>query len=120
MARAAAGVGDPAADYRLAAAAYGEAYERRASLKALLSLALATEHLGDKQRALGLYLQALALRPPHSTAWAVRERLAGLYLALGDRAEAERQARQALGEVPERDRPGLVERLRGSGLVPGA
>jgi tetratricopeptide (TPR) repeat protein len=120
MARAAAGAGDPAEDHRLAAAAYQQAYERRPSLKALLSLGLATERLGDKQRAVDLYLQALAMRPPYSTSWAVRERLAGLYLALGNRAEAERQAQQAQFEVPDRDRRGLVERLRAAGLVPGA
>jgi tetratricopeptide (TPR) repeat protein len=120
MARAAARAGDPAEDYRRAAAAYAEAYGLRPSLKALISLGLATEMLGDKPRAVELYEQALARNAPHSTAWAVRERLAGLYLALGNRAEAERQAQQSMEQSPDRDRPALVERLRAARLIPGA
>src|SRR5207249_2450029 len=46
--------------------------------------------------------------------------LADLYMALGNRAEAQRQAQQAWSEVPDRDRSGLGERLRAAGLVPGA
>ena len=57
-------------------------------------------------------------RPPSTTSWAVHEQLAGLYLALGNRAEAQRQAQQAWSEVPDRDRPGLGERLRAAGLLP--
>jgi len=120
MARAASGSGDASRDYRLAAEAYAHAFERRASLKALLSLGLAYERQGDKPRALDIYLQALAMRPPSSTSWAVHEQLAGLYLALGNRPEADRHAQLAQFEVPERDRRGLTERLRAAGLIPPA
>jgi tetratricopeptide (TPR) repeat protein len=120
MARAKARVGDPTEDYRRAAAAYADAYGRRPSLKAILSLGLAYEGLGEKERAIDAYNRALAMRPPYGTSWAVHEQLARLYLALGNRAEAERQAQQAWFEVPDRDRPGLAERLRAAGLAPGA
>jgi hypothetical protein len=60
------------------------------------------------------------MHPPSSTAWAVHEELAGLYLALGNRPEAERQAQQAWFEVPDKDRPGLGERLRAASLIPGS
>ena len=119
MARAAAGAEDPAQDYRRAADAYAQAYGRRPSLKAILSLGLAYERLGEKQQAVDTYLRALAMLPPTTTSWAVHEQLAGLYLALGNRAEAERQAQQAWAEVPQRDRPGLGDRLRAAGLLPG-
>jgi tetratricopeptide (TPR) repeat protein/O-antigen ligase len=120
MARGKAGADDPTQEYRRAADAYAQAYGRRPSLKAILSLGLAYERLGEKQQAVDTYLRALAMRPPYSTSWAVHEQLAGLYLALGNRAEAERQAQQAWFEVPDRDRPGLGERLRAAKLLPGA
>ena len=119
MARAKSGAPDPVQDYRRAAEAYGQAYGLRPSLKAILSLGLAYERLDQKQQAVDIYLRALAMLPPYGTSWAVHEQLAGLYLALGNRAEAERQAQQAWFEVPDRDRPGLGERLRAARLLPG-
>jgi hypothetical protein len=50
----------------------------------------------------------------------VHEQLAGLYLALGNRAEAERHAAQAWSEVPDRDRQGLGDRLRAASLLAGS
>lgn len=119
MARAKAGVGDPAGDYRRAAAAYTRAAERRLSLKAVLGVGMALERLGEKERAVDAYNRALAMNPPYSTAWAVHEQLGGLYLALGNRPEAERHAQQAVWQSPEKERQTLVERLRSAGLIAG-
>ena len=119
MARAKAAVGDPMEDYRRAAGAYAQAWERRNSLKAIVSLALAYERLGEKERAVDAYSRALAMSPPHATAWAIHEQLAGLHLALGNRPEAERHARDALGQSPDKERKTLLERLRSAGLAAG-
>jgi tetratricopeptide (TPR) repeat protein/O-antigen ligase len=119
MARAGAAVGDPAEDYRRAAAAYAQAWERRPSVKAMVSMALAHERLGEKQQAVGAYNQALAMNPPAPTASAIHEQLGGLYLALGDRVEAERQAQLALWRSQDRDKTVLLQRLRAAGLIPG-
>jgi tetratricopeptide (TPR) repeat protein len=119
MARARAEPGDPAEDYRRAAAAYAQAWSLRHSLKAIVNLAVAYERLGETQQAIAGYEQALAMKPPIGTGWAYRERLAVLHLRLGNRPEAERQAQQALWEAPGNEKPSLSERLRSAGLAPG-
>jgi tetratricopeptide (TPR) repeat protein len=117
MARAKAAVGDPADDYRRAAAAYAGAWERRRSPKAIISLAFAYQGMGDKHQAVGAYNEALAQNPPASIAASIHEQLAALHLGLGDRAEAERQAQLALARSDDRAR--LLERLRAAGLAQG-
>jgi tetratricopeptide (TPR) repeat protein len=116
MARARARIGDPAEDYRRAAAAYGQAWNFRHSLKATVNLALAYEELGDSGRAIEAYSQALAMNPPIGTSWAYHERLAVIYMGLGNRPDAERHAQLALLDVPYPEKPRLLERLRSAGL----
>src|SRR4029453_2409282 len=55
MARARAEPGDPAEDYRRAAAAYTQAWSLRRSLKDIVNLAVAYERLGETQQALAAY-----------------------------------------------------------------
>jgi tetratricopeptide (TPR) repeat protein len=119
MARVKAGIGDPAENYRRAAAAYGQAWNLRHSLKATVNLALAYEGLGDNSRAIEAYNQALAMNPPVGTSWAYHERLAAIYLGLGNRPDAERHAQLALLDVPSQEKPRLLERLRSAGLGSG-
>jgi tetratricopeptide (TPR) repeat protein len=117
LAQARKAPGDPSAFYRRALDAYGKAWDLRESLKAIVNRAVAHEGLGQAQEAIDAYEGALAMSPPLGTSWAYRERLAILYLRLGNRPDAECQAVEALESVPRAERPALAERLRSAGLV---
>lgn len=108
---------DPAPYYRGAVDAYEQAWVLRESLKAMVNLAVAHERLGETQNAIDAYEGALAMSPPLFTSWAYRERMAVLYLQLGDRAQAECQALEAMEAAPGNERPALSERFRAAGLA---
>jgi tetratricopeptide (TPR) repeat protein len=116
MARAREAEGAPEF-YRRAAAAYEEAYCRRPSLKAIVNLAVAQEGMGETREAIDTYIHALNMKPPRFTSWAYRERLAMLYLELGNRPQAGRQARWALLDVAGTEAPLLRARLKEAGLL---
>jgi tetratricopeptide (TPR) repeat protein len=105
-------------DFRRAAAAYQEAASHRRSLKALVSLGVCYQELGETGPAIRALEEALAMAPPVSASWAVHERLAALYATRDDRARALLHAGQALAQAPQKDRAPLESRLRAADLLP--
>ena len=105
-------------DFRLAAAAFQEAYARRNSLKALISLGVAHKEMGDAAAAIREFERALAAPPPASTAWALHEQLSVLYLGQGNPDQARRHAVLALQQAPDKEKAPLEARLRAAGLLP--
>lgn len=105
-------------DWARAAEAYQAALGRRRSLKAIISLGLVSKELGDSARAVAAFSEALQMGPPQATAWALHEQLTALYLAQGNRPQAEQHAALALSQAPEKEKAGLAARLTAAQLPP--
>lgn len=105
-------------DLRKAIEWYREARARRPSLKSIISVGLVARELGDREQAIGAFLEALRQGAPFPTIAMLNEQLAGLYVANGDAPRALGHARKALETANEPDKPALRQRLRTLGIEP--
>ena len=81
--------------YELAGEAFGQAHERGAKEEALAGLGSAYAGLGDEERAINCWRQALALNPGDA---AVRYRLGRIYLERGDFQPAQHEFEALLAQ----------------------